>query len=111
MRKKSTEPESPVSSHAEERFTLTQALDAFYKPDGVDEPTANLERALLSVSFLLDYLSEGGNEPFDAVAALGLGGCLFKCAEHMALRRNRATSIEHDSGENTDAGLVAETTV
>lgn len=100
-------PESKPQSKGEERmtregkseelFTMSQAMDAFYSPDGVDEETANLERAFLGVSFLLDYLSESGNESVNAIAAQGLGRCLFAAAQNMARLRNRTARAERES--------------
>jgi hypothetical protein len=99
MKKKTTHvpdaastPQPPVQAPAEETFTLGQAMDPFYRVDGADEQTANHERAFLAVSFLLDFLSHGGNEAVDGLAAQGLGRCLFLAAEDMALRRKRMAS-------------------
>lgn len=83
-------------SSRQEMFTLTQAFDPFYVLDGVDEQTANQERVILSVSFLLDYLACSGMEQIDGTAAQGLAKCLFLTAENMARRRNRKARFERE---------------
>ncbi len=47
-----------------------------FESNGLD-----LERGIRSVAFLLDYLSEGGNEEIDGFVAQGLGRCLTFCAK------------------------------
>src|SRR5580704_1068815 len=51
-------PEPPAKP-GPEKFTLAEAFDYFYSPDG-DETTVNIERATRAVAFLLHWATEMG---------------------------------------------------
>ena len=69
-----------LPENQQERFTLEEAFDYFYEADGMNCQELNLKRAVLSVSFLLRFLSDTGNNPVDGFAANGLACVLEKCA-------------------------------
>ena len=76
-------PQEPGSS----RFTLEEAFDYFEIPEGDRNPSdspRNVERAIRSVAFLLEWLSQHGNEPVDGFTAHGLAEILGRCARRVA---------------------------
>lgn len=58
------------------KYTLDEAFDY-----SQDSNTLDLEKAIRSISFLLDWGSEGGNKPLNATLALGLAQAANQCAE------------------------------
>lgn len=60
---------------------IEEAFNFYYEADGIDWKELNLKRAALAVSFLLDFLSDGGNEPVNSLVANGLAAVLKKCAD------------------------------
>ncbi len=70
-----------------QKVTLAEAFDYFNVPDQSSSPELteiNLERALRSVTFLLEWLSHHGNEAVDGFAAHGLAQVLDRCAERVS---------------------------
>jgi hypothetical protein len=77
-------PAKPRRPRKPEKVTLEDAFDYFNVPDGADTPELtdiNLERALRSVTFLLEWLSHHGNESVDGFVAHGLAQVLDRCAQ------------------------------
>jgi hypothetical protein len=73
-----------LPAHPQEQMWTME--DAF-EWDGFDDLKSaglDLERGIRSVAFLLQYLSEGGNEEIDGFVAQGLGRCLNFCPEKSA---------------------------
>ena len=66
-----------------EMFTMEQAFDYSWKPDGKSFEEANIERALRAVGFLLHQCSEMGNERMEGNAANGLGFILEETANKL----------------------------
>ena len=90
------------------KLTIEEAFNFYYEADGIDWKELNLKRAVLAVSFLLDFLSDGGNEPVNSLAN-GLAGVLKKCADEtryvrptyrgaLALRRADSLSATETPG-------------
>ncbi len=85
--KKSSIADVPVErlpAHPREQmWTMEDAFDwdggGNLKSAGLD-----LERGIRSVAFLLQYLSDGGNEEIDGFVAEGLGKCLTFCAKKVS---------------------------
>ena len=79
-------------------FTLEHAFDYFFVVDGGESNDTEFqnERCVRAVSFLLDYLSEHGNEDVEGFVASGLGGVLKKCSGNIAstaARRQRERNL------------------
>jgi hypothetical protein len=72
-------------------------------PDSPDstyqENCADLERAISSVSFLLDWSSGLGNHPLDGAAVVGLAKILERCAEDLARSRRLHSRVMTEMGE------------
>jgi hypothetical protein len=69
-----------------EKFTLEEAFDYFHISDDDKDPSVssrNLERAVRSVTFLLEWLSEHGNESVEGFTAHGLARILDRCADRL----------------------------
>jgi len=60
----------------EELYTLDEAF-YFHQNSGAN--TLDLEKALNSISYLLNWLSQGGNEPIPGPTAAGLAEALDRC--------------------------------
>ena len=70
-----------------EKFSLSEAFDYFNISDDDRDPSIssmNLERAIRAVAFLLEWLSQHGNESVDGFTAHGLAQILDRCADKVA---------------------------
>jgi hypothetical protein len=98
------QPPKPPADPEPEKFTLAQAFDYFYDPDG-DEITVNIERATRAVAFLMHWSSEMGNIDVEGKSVTGLGHILERIASEVA-RWERHTVVYRgappkDEPENT----------
>lgn len=66
---------------------LQAVMNPDYIADDPDEAAFDLERALRSVVFLLDYASGRGNKRLEATASQGLSQILRECADDVRLVR------------------------
>jgi len=64
----------------EQRFTLDEA---FYFNQNTAKNTFDLEKAIRSVAYLLDWYGQAGNEPVPGRVAQGLSETLNHCAEEI----------------------------
>ena len=69
-----------------EKITLAEAFDYSNIANGEDDPSTsarNNERAIRSVSFLLHWMSQHGNEFVEGMAAHGLATVLYEVAQRL----------------------------
>ena len=94
---KTPEPPKEKAEPEPEKFTLEQAFDYFYTPDG-DEVTNNIERATRAVAFLLHWTTEMGNEDLEGRSAAGLGHILEHLASQVAKWDRHTVSYIYRNG-------------
>jgi hypothetical protein len=72
-------------SHQPPKYTIAEAFDYFHGPTE-EEGNSEFqnERCVRSVAYLLEYLSNHGNQAVPGDEASGLGGVLASCADHMS---------------------------
>ena len=117
----SVEPSKPAAIRAtiqtpaptewvEKKFTIADAVDYLTdsptpdgQPDGHIQEEFNGERVIRSVAFLLDYLSDGGNEYVYGFAVSGLADALKTCAERGFERARYARSTREPGSEHPAA--------
>jgi hypothetical protein len=63
------------------KYTLKEA---FYYEQAESRKTLDLQKALRSAAFLLEWASSFGNDDLSGMLALGLAGVLNKCAERVS---------------------------
>lgn len=88
-------PPEPPSKPKPEKFTLEQAFDYLYTPDG-DERMVNIERAIRACAFLLHWATEMGNVDLKGGSATGLANILEHVAREVA--RHPAPEIRYVGG-------------
>ncbi len=73
-----------LAAHPQERMWTMEDAFSWDGTRSMESDELDLERGVRSVAFLLQYLSEGGNEEIDGFVAQDLGRCLNFCAEKSA---------------------------
>jgi hypothetical protein len=76
------EPPGQLSVERREEMLFTLA-DAFCFHQTENRNTFDLEKAIRSVSYQLDWLSRGGNESVSGISAQGLSETLNRCADEV----------------------------
>lgn len=103
--------ESALPENQQQRFTIEDAFNFYYEADGIEWEELNLKRAVLAVAFLLDFLSDGGNEPVDSLVANGLAAALKKCARDTGYVRpnyREALALQKSDGRKMSLAAVRE---
>jgi len=64
-----------------EKFTIAEAFSFNAEPTGTGSNDFHLERAIRSVTYLLEFCTDTGNYPLNGFAAYGLSQILKYCAD------------------------------
>jgi hypothetical protein len=89
-------------SHQPAKYTIADAFDYFNGPVGAERGEYDFqnERCVRSVAYLLEYLSNHGNQRIQGADASGLGGVLVFCANQMA-RAATWRKAERETGDKS----------